>query len=148
MKSELKKNKYTIIVFVIFVILFILGWMLFGLVMPKTGSPVYGDRLKKIEGIEVKDDQSKKIIDDLKAKDFITDATIDIKGAIVNVIVTVKEKTEVKTAKEAGDIILKVLDDKQKSAYDVQLFVKNEKDNINGYPFIGYKNSSEKGFTY
>lgn len=148
LKKELKNNKYTIFVFVVFVILFILGWVLFGLFMPKTGTPVYGDRLKGIENVEVKSDQSKKLIEELKKLDYVTDAKVDIKGATINVIITVKEKTEVKTAKGAADIVLKALEDKQKSFYDIQLFVQNEKEKINGYPFIGYKNSKDKGFTF
>ena len=148
LKKELKENKYTVFVFFAFLILFILGWVLFGLFMPKTGTPVYGDRLKGIEKVQLTDEASKKMVEALKKLDYVTDASVDEKGATINVIVTVKEKTEVKKAKEAGDTVLKCLTDDQKSFYDVQLFVKNEKEKISGYPFIGYKNSTAKGFTY
>lgn len=148
LKKEMKNNKYTIFVFFVFLILFILGWVLFGLFMPKTGTPVYGDRLKGIEEVELTTQQSKKLVEELKKLSYVTDAIVDVNGATINIIVTVKEKTEVKTAKGLSDVILKNIDDKQKSFYDIQLFVQNEKEKIKGYPFIGYKNSSDKGFTY
>ena len=46
--KELKQNKFTTIVFCIFLGLFLIGWLLFGLVMPKNGEPVYGNRLDGI----------------------------------------------------------------------------------------------------
>ena len=148
LKKELKKNKYTVFVFFAFLVLFLLGWVLFGLFMPKTGTPVYGDRLKGIEEVELTKKQTDKIVSDLKAKDYVTEASANLNGATINVIITVKEKTDASTAKHTADIVLNNLDDKQKAFYDIQFFIKNEKGNVNGYPFIGYKNSKAKGFTY
>jgi len=51
--KELKENKYTTIVFCIFLGLFLVAWILYGMVMPKTGTPVYGNRLEGIEEVEL-----------------------------------------------------------------------------------------------
>ena len=146
--KELKENKYTVFVFIVFLLLFIVGWVLFGLVMPKKGEPVYGNRLEGIEEVRITSSQTDKLIETLEKYSYVTSASTDIKGKIVNVIITVKEGTEVKKAKELGGDILKAFEDDQKKFYDFQIFVKNEKEDSSGYPVIGYKNSKDSSFTF
>ena len=148
LKKELRENKYTVIVFCIFLILFLLGWLLFGLVMPKRGVPVYGNRLDGIEKVKITEKQSNKIISDIKAKGYVKEASTNTNGKIVNVVVEIKKGTDIKTAKELGKVVLGSLSDDQKKFFDVQLFLKNEDKNAKGYPAIGYKNSSANDFAY
>ena len=148
LKKELKANKYTMLVFGIFLVLFLLGWLLFGLVMPKRGVPVYGNRLDGIEKVEVTKKQTDKMISEIKSKSFVKEASTNTSGRIINVIVEVKSGTEVKTAKEVGKVVLSNLTDDQKKFFDVQLYLKNEKKDAKGYPTIGYKNSTANDFVY
>ena len=60
--NELKQNKFTTIVFCIFLGLFLIGWLLFGLVMPKNGEPVYGNRLEGIEEVKVTEEQTADLV--------------------------------------------------------------------------------------
>ena len=85
--KELKQNKFTTIVFCIFLGLFLIGWLLFGLVMPKNGKPVYGNRLEGIEKVEVSKEQTSDLVKELKSKDYVTSASTHISGRISNVIV-------------------------------------------------------------
>lgn len=149
LKKELKENKFTTIVFCLFLGLFLIGAIVFGLVMPKTGgTPVYGNRLDGIEKVEVTTDQTNELIKNLKDNDNVVNASVHISGKIINVLVETKEGTTVKKSKALKDIVLKAFEDDQKSFYDIQLFITNEKKDAKGYPIIGYKNSSDKNFTF
>ena len=146
--NELKQNKFTTIVFCIFLGLFLIGWLLFGLVMPKNGEPVYGNRLEGIEEVKVTEEQTADLVKELKSKDYVANASTHISGRIINVIVETKEGTKTSTAKTLGKVVLKAFDKDQLKFYDIQLFLNNENDNAKGYPLIGYKNSTDKDFVF
>lgn len=146
--KELKQNKFTTIVFCIFLGLFLVGWLLFGLVMPKNGEPVYGNRLDGIEDVKVTDEQTSELVKELKSKDYVTNASTHISGRIINVIVETKKGTKTSTAKTLRKVVLEAFDDDQIDYYDFQLFLKNEDDSAKGYPLIGYKNSTDKDFAF
>ena len=146
--KELKENKFTTIVFLIFLGLFLIGVLIFGLVMPKTGKPIYGNRLDGIEKVEVTKDQTNELVKNLKDKDYVTSASTHISGKIINVLVETKEGTSITKAKALKTIVLKAFEEDQKKFYDIQLFITNENKDAKGYPVIGYKNSSEKNFVF
>ena len=155
--KELKQNKYTVIVFCIFLGLFIISWLVFGLVMPKNNDEKYGTRLDPIKAEynndmqkakEDADEAENKIVEALKKKDFVTSASADTKGKKMDIVVEVKSNTSAKTAKELGDVVLKSTDDKIKKLYDLQLFIKNEKEDAKEFPMIGYKNAKDKSFAF
>ena len=146
--NELKENKFTTIVFCIFLGLFLIGWLLFGLLMPKKGEPVYGNRLEGIEKVEVTNAQTSDLIKELKNEDFVISASTHISGRIINVIVETKKGTKVSSAKSLGKIVLKSFDQEQLDFYDIQLFLNNEDQDAKGYPLIGYKNSKDKNFLF
>lgn len=146
--KELKENKFTTTVFLIFLFLFILGWILYGMVIPKSGKPVYGNRLDGIEKVEITNDEKEKIISSLKDEKIVSSAKTDIKGKIVNVIIEVKSGTTTKTAKKLGSTVTKNLSKSQLSFYDIQLFITSENQKSKNFPIIGYKSSTAKGFTY
>lgn len=148
--KELKHNKYTLVLFFIFLGLFVLGAIVFSIVMPKSGNEKYGNRLDDIkkDNAEITSTQENKIIEEVKKKNFVKDVSINIEGRIINVIVEVKKDTSDKDAKSLGEIVLKATPEKQLKYYDIQLFLKNENKDAKGFPMIGYKNSSDKGFAF
>lgn len=151
MLKELKKNRYTMIVFCIFLGLFILGALIFSIVMPSTDeNKKYGNRLEDIEkaGAVITKDETAKIVDAVEKKNFVKSASTSVEGRIINVIVEVKDGTDIKEAKTLDKVVLDAVSDKQKKLYDIQLFLKNENGKAKGYPAIGYKNSSDKGFAF
>ena len=149
--KELKQNKYTMIVFILFLGLFILGWVVFGLVMPSgNNEEKYGNRLDDIKkaNAEIKDSDTNKIVEAVKKKSIVKEATIDVEGRIVYVIIEVKKDTSDKDAKALGNVVLDSIDETHKKYYDVQIMLKNEDEKNAKFPIIGYKNSSDKGFVY
>jgi len=146
--KELKENKYTTIVFCLFLGLFLIAWIVYGMVMPKTGTPVYGNRLEGIEKVELTESDTSKIVKNLKDEDIVTSASTHLSGKILNVIVEVKDKTSEKKAKGLKKQAIETLTKEQLAFYDVQLFLTNENKEAKGYPIIGYKSSSEKDFAF
>lgn len=146
--KELKQNKFTTIVFCMFLGLFLIGWILFGLVMPKKGEPVYGNRLDGIEEVEVTSGQTEELVKELKDKDYVVSASTHVSGRIINVLVETKKGTKPYTAKSLRTVVLKAFEKDQIDFYDIQLFITNENDKTKDYPIIGYKNASDKNFVF
>ncbi len=146
--NELKQNKYTTIVFFIFLFLFLIGWLIFGLVMPKNGEPVYGNRLDGIEEVKVTNDEKDKLVTELEKRKYVNKASVHVNGKIINVLVETTNGTKVGTAKTLKKVVLEGFSKDQLSFYDIQLFLTNEISTAKGYPAIGYKNSNDNNFTF
>lgn len=146
--KEIKSNKYTMSVFCLFLGIFIVGWLVYGVVMPSAGKPVYGNRLDGIEEVRIDDDKKEKIVKSLEEKSFVTHASVKINGKIINVIVKVKDETTPATARALNTTVTKNLSEKELSFYDVQLFLTSENEKSKNYPIIGYKSASDAKFTF
>lgn len=149
--KEFKKNKYTLIVFFMFLGLFILGGLVFNIVMPSNDdSKKYGNRLDDIKkaGLEMTKSDKQKLEKAVEGVEYVVSSSTSIENRIINVIVVVKENTTIKQAKALDKTVLDAINDKQEALYDVQLLIKNEKDEVKGFPMIGYKNSSDKVFAF
>ena len=148
MGKMFKDNKFTFIVLIIFIVLFVIGAVLYGIVMPSSGKPAYGNRLDGIEKVALTKDNENKIVSALEKEDIVASAKTDIKGRIINVIIAVKEDTKVKEAKKLSDVIIKNLTEAQVGYFDIQMFVTCKDKKQEGYPFIGYKGNKQSKFTF
>ena len=61
MKKFLKRNRYTVILLVIFVLFVILGLKVKDIFVPDEGKPTYGDRLKNLDKYPISDEVYQKI---------------------------------------------------------------------------------------
>ena len=146
--KDLKNNKYTTICLILFVILIIAGFISYKIFFPSNGKPLYGNRLDGIEEVSLDNEQLNEIKNTLKEQKIVTDVETDIKGRIINIIITVKEDTKLVDAKKLTSIFMTKIEEKQKKYLDIQVFLKNEKENIDGYPTIGYMGKDETEFKY
>ena len=146
--NELKQNKYTTIVFCIFLVLFLIAWILYGMIMPSAGKPVYGNRLDGIEKVELTEKDTEGIVKKLEEDKMVNSASVHISGKIVNVLIEVKGDTKVSNAKKLSDIAIKDLEKEELAFYDIQVFITNEDKEAKGYPIVGYKSSSSKKFIF
>lgn len=144
----IKKNKYTSIVILIFVLLAVLGAFIIKIFFSSGNLATYGDRLEDIENYKIDSEQSNKLKKELKALDNVTDVSYDLKGKIVNVLITVSKDTKVADAKKLADSVLTYFEDDQIKYYDYQVFISSEDETNKSYPIIGYKGSSEKVFSF
>lgn len=140
----IKKYKFLIIIICIGILLLILSSSsIIKLFFPNLGVPIYGDRLDNIEDVKISSSRRSEIANTLMLNDSINNAKVNVSGAIINIIIDVKEGIDITEAKNMGLKALMELSDDEKKVYDIQLFITQEEvtdeDDIL-FPIIGYKN--------
>lgn len=146
--NYIRKNKLTTVVIVIFVLIVILGAYVYNVFFSSGRREAYGNRLDGIEAVEITDKQYKEVKDSLKSDENVTKVTTDLKGKIVNIIMTVKDGVTKDSAKKIAAKALEVFDSEQLAYYDIQIFVKKENKELNDFPIIGYKQNGKEGLTW
>ena len=146
--NELKESRYTLIAILGFLFLMILIAIIYNLVMPKTGEPVYGNRLEGIEEVEIKKEDQKELEEKFEKNTIVEQAKVNISWKTVNAIVTVKEKTSVDNAKKLTKELTSFLSKEQIAFYDLQIFIKCEDKDNKKFPIIGYKNIKSEAFSF
>lgn len=143
-----KDNKWVIIpvlAFVIVIIFAVIGIINF--VMPNSSKNLYGNRLEGIENNVIKDETVNLIKEELMKTEKIEDVNYDLKGKLVNFIITVKNDVDKLTAVNLTDKIVSGFDDDIKNFYDIQVFIKTTEEN-EIFPIIGYKHTSSVNFVW
>lgn len=141
-----KKNKFTVIAIIIFVILAILGYKAKELFFPNQRTAIYGDRLDGKVVVEEKtyEEMKQKISENAKVKS----ATVRENGRQINIVVTVNEDTSKTDAKKIVDNILEPFTESQIGYYDFQIFIKKDSEEENDFPIIGYKQHNSSNFVW
>ena len=147
MKKFIKNNKLTVITFIICVIFVIIVFAVKLTFFPDEAKAIYGDRLDGIEEVEITSKEQDNIISKLEEKAEVKKAEVDIKGRIINVIITVNDDVEVNSAKALTTTITDTLEEDQRSYYDIQVFIKKDNDDAR-YPIIGYKHQDKDSFSW
>lgn len=141
----IKKNKLTIIVIVLFLIL-VFAAVQFTNIFFASSDAVYGNRLEGIENVKI----SKNTIDQVKSsfqEDGVSKTTVRISGRTVEIILTVNSDVSLDTAKSYANKSLEPFSEEQKGYYDFQIFVKKENESEN-FPIIGYKQKAKESITW
>lgn len=146
-KKFVKKNKMTVIVVACCLILTILIFALKLTFFSNEAKAIYGDRLEGLTEARIKNSDLEQIESNLKEKDGVDKVSTSFSGRILNVIVTVKEDMTVDNVKSLTDEVDKVLDEKQKKAYDVQVFFKKTKDD-DKFPIIAYRHQGGDHYSF
>lgn len=144
----IKKNKLTSVVILIFILIVILGAYFYNTFFSSGRREAYGNRLDGIETVEITKKQYTSIKDTLKENENVTKVTTDLKGKIVNIIITVKDEVSIKDAKKIAEGALPLFDKEQLSFYDIQIFVKKDNAELNDFPIVGYKQNGKEGLTW
>lgn len=144
----IKKNKLTVFIIVIFVIVVAIVGYLYNVLFSGGRSGIYGNRLDGIENVEIKDKQYKNIKSKLKENENVIKVTTDLKGKIVNIIITVKDEVSKEEARTIAGTALPLFDEEQLKFYDIQIFVKKDNKELNDFPIIGYKQNGKEGLTW
>ena len=147
MKNFIKNNKVTVVAFIICVIFVVLVFAIKLTFFPNEGTAIYGDRLDGIEKVEITDKQQKDIIKSLEDKDEVKSADTDIKGRILNVLITVNDDVELAPAKALTSSVIDNLKKDQTSFYDIQVFISKDNDDTR-FPIIGYKHQDKDEFSW
>ena len=147
MKNFIKNNKLVVITFIICVIFVILVFAIKLTFFPDEGRAIYGDRLDGIEKVEITDDNANDVIKSLEDLDTVKEASTDIKGRVLNVLITVNDDVDLETAKGLTTTITDNLEKKQTSYYDIQVFISKDNDDAS-FPIIGYKHQDKDAFSW
>lgn len=146
--NELKESKYTTIAIIGFLCFIVLIAIVYNLVMPSTGEPVYGNRLDGIDSVKITDSDLRELEEKFEKNTNVELAKVSISGKTVNAIITVSSKTSVNNAKKLSKVLLDELDEDQIDFYDLQIFIKSEDEKNKKFPIIGYKNIKSEAFSY
>lgn len=142
----IKKNKFTVIAIVIFIVLAILGYKAKELFFPNQRTAIYGDRLDgKVTVEEETYDKLKQLI---LENDKVKTADVRENGRQINIIVTVNDDVNKANAKKIVDNILEPFTESQIGYYDYQVFIKKESEEENDFPIIGYKQHNSSSFVF
>ena len=160
--KKLKTNKKLLIIGIILLVILI---MFFNYV--RTGNTIskYGNRLNGIKKVPVKKEQVSKIEKRLKENENVTYTSVRTEGKIIYVTFNVKQDLTVDDAKNIGNTVLEVVDDKIKNFYDINIII-TKKDEVGEevqvttdsgeqktetkkeFPIMGYKKSSSEGIVW
>ncbi len=144
MKKFIKRNRYTIILLVIFVLLVFLGAKVKDIFVPDEGKATYVDRLKNIDKHPITDEIYKTIEENLTKNSNVSKVTHRIQGKTLNYYITFIDKATVKDAKSIGESILKYLDEDLQGYYSIQIYLLKEDEKLNNFPIMGMKHPESK----
>lgn len=148
-KTEVKNNKYTLIVIGAFLLFILVGFALYKLLVPDASSNVkYGNRLDGIKEVLPSNKELKDLDKKLTELEYVNKSSTSISGRIIKVILEVKEGTKSDKKDELSKIILESFSKEQVEYFDYEVFYTNEKKDSEGFPIIGYKNKSNESFSY
>ncbi len=144
MKKILKRNRYTCILLVMFVLLVILGLKVKDILVPDEGKATYGDRLKNIDKYPISDSVYSKIDEEFGKNSKVLKVSHRLQGKTINYFITVDEKVSVKDAKSIGDSLIEYFDEDTLSYYSIQVSILKEKEELNNFPIMGMKHPESK----
>jgi len=148
MGKFIKKHRYTCILVLIYILLVILGLKVKEIFIPDEGKATYGERLKDISKHPISDDVYKKIDEEMKSNDKITDISHRLSGKIVNYYLTFKDEVSISDAKALGEKILTYFDEDVKGYYSFQIFLVKNNEALNNFPIIGMKDPLSNGVSW
>ena len=145
----IKKNKYTIIVIIVFLALVVSFVEIKNILVPDEGKAVYGNRLDGIEKHPLKTSDLESIEKSIKEQEKVNDVSSKLHGKIINITITVQDDVSINDAKTLATNTISLFTKDDLSFYSLQVFVKKENQDLNNFPIIGYKDagSEEMFFT-
>ena len=119
-----RKHKITSFVIAVYIVGVIFSYFIYKLFIGSNGLPVYGDRLDGLENVKITSDEyaniKNKIMED---ESVINVSDIDLRGRIINVVITVGDNAEVSKSKNLANIVKDSLTEAQNNYYDIQVFI-------------------------
>lgn len=147
--SKVKKNKKKVIILVVILIVIAISFFavhkIISYLTPDRKNSVYGDRCEITESIEITKERKDAIKAAVEAHDGMTFSKVDVKCNLIDIIIIVKDETEVKTVKIMSKEIIAVFTEEELKYYDLALWVDSDNDESEKYPIIGTKHKVING---
>lgn len=142
----IKKNKFTVIVIIIFVIIAIVGFKVKEIFFPNQRTAIYGDRL---DGkVAVEQEKYDALKEKISESDKVKSVTVRENGRRIDITITVVDDMSKTDAKKLTDGITDPFTESQIGYYDFQVFIKKESTSENDFPIIGYKHHNSSSFSW
>lgn len=142
----IKKNKFTVIAIIIFVLLAFLAFKAKEMFFPDQRTAIYGDRL---EGkVTVKESTYSEVKQKISESDKVETVTLRENGRRIDITIKVTNATSKSEAKKLIDNILESFTESQIGYYDFQVFIKKEDKAENDFPIIAYKHHNSSSFSW
>ena len=148
MKKFLKRNRYTCILLIVFILLVILGLKVKDILVPDEGKATYGERLKDISKHPIKEEVYKKMDEELLKNKTVTKVSHRLQGKIINYYITFASEASVKDAKAIGENVIKGFDEDTLGYYSIQIFLLKDDEKLNNFPIIGMKSPESKAVSW
>ncbi|MBE6160190.1 MAG: hypothetical protein E7157_04000 [Lactobacillales bacterium] len=150
----IKNNKGIFITLFIILIFAIAGIFALKAFFPSGNE--YGNRLKGIEKVSFSDKEITKLEKEIKDREKVKKVSINIKGKLINIMLTVENDADISDMKDHCKEKLELFDEEELSYYDLQFYLiaeeskeskddkesKEEKEEDTKYPAIGYKHKT------
>lgn len=146
--NYIKKNKNMIILSsIVGITILLILYMFYMLFFHVDGTTIYGNRLEGIKEYPLTTEFNV-MKDNLLKTEKVEKATHNLKGKIINIIITVKDDITILLAKELESVVLESYTEDQKTFYDIQIYlISNNKEQF-GYPSIGYKHHTSENVVW
>jgi hypothetical protein len=137
----IKKNKFVFSIAIIIMLIFIISSIsIINIFFPNLGVSLYGHRLDDIKNLEISGNRQRDIANNLLKTKKVSEASLDIRGSIINIIFNVNSDISIDDAKNIAITTLNEFSTEEKKAYDIQFFITTSDNENSLFPLIGYKN--------
>ncbi len=142
----IKKNKFTVIAIIIFVVLAIIGFQIKEVFFPNQRTAIYGDRLEGKVAVEQSTYDTLK--QNLSEKEKVKSVTVRENGRRIDITITVEDDMSKESAKNLIADMMEPFTESQIGYYDFQVFIKKDSTSENDFPIIGYKHHNSSDFSW
>ena len=122
--------------------------------MYAAGGDKYGNRLAGIEDVKLDDDLNDEVENKFKQNESVENVDIILKGKLYNVLITLKDNTDVNSLVEDAQSIQECFSKDELNYYDIQIFISSkmnseQSDNDTTIKtIVCYRNSSREDFSW
>ncbi len=144
----LKKNIFTILVLIVFVV------CMYGLTYFKklywdgNNEASYGERTAGLAEHAITDDDMNKILSNIEKDANVEEARQNYEGRIINMLITVKDNLSKSDAKKIATAALKNFTSDELAYYSFQFYMIKKDASQNDFPIIGYKHYTSDSISW
>ena len=110
---------------------------------------VYGNRLDEIKNVKIEDSFQKEYLDKLKELEMVSNATMDVRGKVVYIMIYFVGDTTLLDAESKAALSLQEFSDEILSHYDIMFTLICEKtENSEGFTILGARNATGSGLNW
>lgn len=148
-RKFLRKNKKLLKVIIVLLLLILVLVVLYKMLFYSGAeSSIYGERLRDIKEHEFKKDDKDNIIEKSSEIKGISTVKVSVKGRLIKLVINYEENVSIEDMKNSMNTMLDYFSEKVKSYYDITFYAKQNKDEKENYPIIGYKHKNKEVISF